>query len=235
MATQLTRQIDALKKRILTLSALVEENLRRAFTAIETRDPELATEVVDSDFPIDLMEVDIEEECLRTMALYQPVAGDLRFLVTTIKVNTTLERLGDLAVNIAARARLLSGMEQVVVPFDIAGMATKTQRMIATSLDALVRGDSELARTVLMADDEIDDLDRELTAALHDAVCARPEWLDPVLLLLQVSRYTERIADHATAIAEDVIYMVDGEIPRHSVKRAVAEAMGIVNGETLKE
>ena len=231
MATQLQREIDTLKKSILTLSALVEDNLRRAFQAVERRDPALATEAIERDFPIDLLEVDVEEDCLKALALYQPVASDLRFIITTIKINTTLERVGDLAVNIAERARLIAALPEVVVGFDVAGMADKAQRMVANSLDALVQTDAELARTVLMADDEVDDLDREFSDRLNAIVREHPDWLDPVVQWLQVSRFIERVADHATSIAEDVIYMVDGEIPRHSVKRAVAEAMGL-NGTT---
>ncbi len=227
MATQLQREIGNLKKSILTLSALVEDNLRRAFEATERRDADLATEAIERDFPIDVMEVDVEEDCLKALALYQPVAGDLRFIVTTIKINTTLERVGDLAVNIAERARALAGLEQPVVAFDLSAMAGKAQRMVASALDALVRSDAGLARAVLLADDEVDDLDREMTARLHEVVRDHPEWFEPVMQLLQISRFIERVADHATSIAEDVIYMVEGEIPRHSVKRAVAEAMGV--------
>ena len=227
MASQLQREIDTLKKSILTLSALVEDNLRRAFQAVERRDTALATEAIERDFPIDLMEVDVEEDCLKALALYQPVAGDLRFIITTIKINTTLERVGDLAVNIAERARLLAALPEVVVGFDVAGMADRAQRMVANSLDALVEPDAVLARSVLMADDEVDELDRELTDRLNTIVREHPEWLDPVVQWLQISRFIERVADHATSIAEDVIYMVEGEIPRHSVKRAVAEAMGL--------
>ena len=163
MATQLQREIGNLKKSILTLSALVEDNLRRALTAVERRDEVLAVEAIERDFPIDLMEVDVEEDCLKALALYQPVAGDLRFIVTTIKINTTLERVGDLAVNIAERARLLAAMEQPVVAFDMAAMAAKAQRMVSSALDALVNSDGAVARAVLLADDEVDDLDRELT------------------------------------------------------------------------
>ena len=227
MATQLQREIGNLKKSILTLSALVEDNLRRAFEATERRDEALATEAIERDFPIDVMEVDVEEDCLKALALYQPVAGDLRFIVTTIKINTTLERVGDLAVNIAERARVLAGLDQPVVAFDMTIMAAKAQRMVSSALDSLVRSDAGLARAVLLADDEVDDLDRDLTARLNDVVRDHPEWLEPVMQLLQISRFIERVADHATSIAEDVIYMVEGEIPRHSVKRAVAEAMGL--------
>ena len=227
MATQLQREIGNLKKSILTLSALVEDNLRRAFEAVERRDPELATEAIERDFPIDVMEVDVEEDCLKALALYQPVAGDLRFIVTTIKINTTLERVGDLAVNIAERARALAGLDQPVVAFDMTVMAAKAQRMVASALDALVRSDANLARAVLLADDEVDDLDRDMTDRLNEVVRDHPEWLESVMQLLQISRFIERVADHATSIAEDVIYMVEGEIPRHSVKRAVAEAMGL--------
>ena len=227
MATQLQREIGNLKKRILTLSALVEDNLRRALDAAARRDEAMATEAIERDFPIDLMEVDVEEDCLKALALYQPVAGDLRFIVTVIKINTTLERVGDLAVNIAERGRQLAAMEQPIVAFDMADMAAKAQHMVASALDALVRSDAAIARAVLLADDEVDDLDRALTATLQAAAREHPEWLDPLIQLLQISRFIERVADHATSIAEDVIYMVEGEIPRHSVKRAVAEAMGL--------
>ncbi len=227
MATQLQREISNLKKGILTLSALVEDNLRRALTAVETHDEALATAAIDRDFPIDLMEVDIEEDCLKALALYQPVAGDLRFIVTIIKIDGTLERVGDLAVNIAERAlQLAAAAPQPVVSFDMTGMAIKAQQMVSNSLDALVASDAAAARAVLLADDEIDDLDREFTARLNAAAREHPEWLEGVVQLLQISRFIERLADHATSIAEDVIYMVEGEIPRHSVKRAVAEAMG---------
>ena len=227
MATQLQREISNLKKSILTLSALVEDNLRRALTAVETHDETLATAAIDRDFPIDLMEVDIEEDCLKALALYQPVAGDLRFIVTIIKIDGTLERVGDLAVNIAERAlQLAAAAPQPVVSFDMTGMAIKAQQMVSNSLDALVASDAAAARAVLLADDEIDDLDREFTARLNAAAREHPEWLEGVVQLLQISRFIERLADHATSIAEDVIYMVEGEIPRHSVKRAVAEAMG---------
>jgi phosphate transport system protein len=226
MATQLQREISNLKKSILTLSALVEDNLRRALTAVETHDETLAAAAIDRDFPIDLMEVDIEEDCLKALALYQPVAGDLRFIVTIIKINGTLERVGDLAVNIAERALQLAAVPQPVVSFDMTGMAIKAQQMVSNSLDALVASDAAAARAVLLADDEIDDLDREFTARLNAAAREHPEWLEGVVQLLQISRFIERLADHATSIAEDVIYMVEGEIPRHSVKRAVAEAMG---------
>jgi phosphate transport system protein len=227
MATQLQREISNLKKGILTLSALVEDNLRRALTAVETHDETLAAAAIDRDFPIDLMEVDIEEDCLKALALYQPVAGDLRFIVTIIKIDGTLERVGDLAVNIAERAlQLAAAAPQPVVSFDMTGMAIKAQQMVSNSLDALVASDAVAARAVLLADDEIDDLDREFTARLNAAAREHPEWLEGVVQLLQISRFIERLADHATSIAEDVIYMVEGEIPRHSVKRAVAEAMG---------
>ncbi len=118
-------------------------------------------------------------------------------------------------------------MDQPVVAFDMADMAAKAQRMVSSALDALVHSDGAVARAVLLADDEVDDLDRELTATLNAAAREHPEWLEPIIQLLQVSRFIERVADHATSIAEDVIYMAEGEIPRHSVKRAVAEAMGI--------
>jgi phosphate transport system protein len=230
MATHLQREIKQLKKSILGLGALVEDSLRRALTAIERDDETLAADAIDRDFEIDLKEVEIEEECLKALALYQPVAGDLRFIIATIKINTTLERIGDLAVNIGERALMLSGQERPAVPFDMPRFADKAQRMVSHSLDALVRADTELARVVLAADDEIDNMDTEYTTKLKAVLAEHPEAADPIVHLLQLSRFVERIADHATSIAEDVIYMVEGEIPRHSLKRAVAEAMTINEG-----
>ena len=227
MATHLHRAIEQIKKNILGQGALVEDSLRRALTAIERDDEALAGEAIDRDFEIDLKEVDIEEECLKALALYQPVAGDLRFIIATIKINATLERVGDLAVNIAERAIMLSGRERPTVPFDMPQFADKARRMVTHSLDALVRADTELARVVLAADDEIDDMDSEYTTKLKAVLAEHPEAAEPILHLVQLSRFVERIADHATSIAEDVIYMVEGEIPRHSLKRAVAEAMSI--------
>jgi phosphate transport system protein len=227
----LQRETDRLKRKILALGALVEDNLRLAFQAIEQRDAAKARRVIETDVLIDQNEVEIEEECLKILALYQPVAGDLRFVAAVIKINSELERIGDLAENIAKRALQLLDEPAVTPPHTVAVMADRTGTILERALDALVRQDAVTAREVLVADREIDDLYRqlleELKALLRDGEHVG-ERLEAVVLLFSVARYLERLADHATNIAEDVLYMVEGEIQRHvheSVAPGTAEEL----------
>ncbi|HZL65466.1 MAG TPA: phosphate signaling complex protein PhoU, partial [Thermoleophilia bacterium] len=213
----LEREMDRLKRDVLALGALVEESLRTAFQAIELRDREKARKVIVGDFAIDQHEVEVEEECLKLLALYQPVAGDLRFLVAVIKINSELERIGDLASNIGERALALVDEHPVRVPEGFTIMADRTGTILEKALDALVRQDAMAARAVLAADDEIDMLYQGLIDDLKQIIRTDLEDLDAIVLLFSVARYLERLADHATNIAEDVIYMVDGEISRHQV------------------
>jgi phosphate transport system protein len=213
----LERELDRLKRKILALGALVEDNLRIAFQAIEQRDRDKARKVIVGDFEIDLQEVEVEEECLKLLALYQPVAGDLRFLVAVIKINSELERIGDLASNIGERAMALIDENPIPVPAGFAVMSERTGSILEKVLDALVRQDADAARDVLAADDEIDMLYQTLIEDLKLLIRSDFENLDAIVLMFSVARYLERLADHATNIAEDVIYMVDGEISRHQV------------------
>jgi phosphate transport system protein len=210
----LQRETERLKRKILALGALVEENLRLAFQAIEQRDAAKARQVIATDVLIDQNEVEVEEECLKILALYQPVASDLRFVAAVIKINSDLERIGDLAENIAKRALDLLEEYPITPPGSIWVLADRAGSVLERALDALVRQDEVIAREVLVADREIDALYRdlldELKARLRDQ-----EHLDAVVLLFSVARYLERLADHATNIAEDVLYMVEGEIQRH--------------------
>jgi phosphate transport system protein len=219
----LQREIDRLKRKVLALGALVEDNLRSAFQAIERRDPVMARRVIATDHVIDQNEVDVEEECLKILALYQPVAGDLRFLVAVIKITSELERIGDLGSNIAERALQLVDEHPVQVPHGFAVMEDRTGAILEKALDALVRQDAEVARLVLAADDEIDLLYSELIDELKSVIRSEPEHLDAIVLLFSVARYLERLADHATNIAEDVLYMVEGEIHRHQLPDTPAE------------
>jgi phosphate transport system protein len=215
----LQREVDRLKRKILALGALVEENLRLAFHAIEQRDAAKARRVIETDVLIDQSEVEIEEECLKILALYQPVAGDLRFVAAVIKINSELERIGDLAENIAKRALQLLDEPMVTPPHTVAVMADRTETILERALDALVRQDAVTAREVLVADREIDALYRCLLDELKTMLRDRDhldERLEAVVLLFSVARYLERLADHATNIAEDVLYMVEGEIQRHN-------------------
>jgi phosphate transport system protein len=215
--THLQREIDKLKRKILALGALVEDVLRLSFQAIEERDALKAQRVVATDLVIDEQEVEVEEECLKILALYQPVAGDLRFLVAVIKINSELERIGDLASNVAERALSLSQEHPVPVPAVLTVMADRTGAILEKALDALVRQDVDTARCVLGADDEIDRLYQDLIEELKKSIRADIEHLDAIVLLFSVARYLERLADHATNIAEDVLYMVEGEILRHQM------------------
>jgi len=161
------------------------------------------------------MEVDVEEECLKILALYQPVAIDLRFIITALKINNDLERIGDLAVNIAERSEFLARQPEVHVPLDLEKMTEKTQSMLTKSLDALVNMDCDLAHQVCAADDEVDAMNRQMYLTVQDGIRQHPEQLESLIHLLSASRHLERIADHATNIAEDVIYMAEGQIVRH--------------------
>ena len=209
------REIEKLKSRILSLSAYVEDNVLRAVKSVKARDTEIAKAVLAGDRTIDAMEVELEEECLKILTLHQPLAADLRLLVALLKINNDLERIGDLAVNIAVQAFLLPAKETKPLPFDLTEMTEKVRTMLRKSLDALVELDIPMAREVLSSDDEIDDLNRATFDMVKKTVLEDPNTIDECLCYLMVSRGLERIADHATNIAEDVIYMTHGEIVRH--------------------
>ena len=218
MSAHLKKEIEHLKKELLTLCGMVEEHLWQAVKSIKKRDVNLAQEVIDGDIDIDQMEVKVEEECLKILALYQPVAIDLRFIITALKINSDLERIGDLAVNIAERSLFLSTQKPVDMPFDFELMAEKTQAMLKKSLDALVNLDSALAKEVCGADDEIDSMNRKMYDQVKKQTKQDPENIEILIHLLSISRHLERIADHATNIAEDVIYMIKGDIVRHKTE-----------------
>jgi len=218
MAVHLQREIANLKKKILALGAMVEERVRQAVQAVERRDEAQAQKIVDADTEIDRMEVEIEEDCLKVLALYQPVAVDLRFIVSVLKINNDLERIGDLAVNIAERAIFLASQPRLYDPLDIPLISEKVQVMLKNSLDALVNADLKLARKVCAADDEVDLLNRGMHEKVRAEIRRNIDVLQGASQLLDVSRFLERIADQATNIAEDVIYMVQGEIIRHRLE-----------------
>ena len=209
------REIDRLKKEILVLSAIVEESVQNAVRAIASRDSKLAQKVIETDSEIDQMEVDLEESCLKVLALHQPVAIDLRFIVTVLKINNDLERIGDLAVNIAQRAGFLALRPKVNIRLNLTEMAERAQEMLHKSLDALINMDPILAKSVCASDDVIDNMHEEMYRVVEDTIREKPDEINSLIQLLSVSRQLERIADHATNIAEDVIYMVTGVISRH--------------------
>ena len=218
MAKHLQREIDNLKKKILDLGTLVESRVRKATMSIQDRNLNLAREIIEKDLEIDHVEVDVEEECLKILALHQPVAIDLRFIIAVLKINNDLERIGDLAVNIAERALYLAQQPPLGVSFDFVGMARKVQLMLKNSLDALVNLSASLAKEVCLNDDEVDAMNRQMFQSVQDGIRTHPERVDTLIHMLSISRHLERIADHATNIAEDVIYMVEGEIVRHKTE-----------------
>jgi phosphate transport system protein len=204
-----------LKKRILSLGALVEERVRMSLRSLESRDADLADKVIKKDYEIDEIEVEVEEECLKILALYQPVAVDLRFLIAVIKINNDLERIGDEAVNIAERVENMSKKQKVEVPFDYSLMADKAASMLKASLDSLVNLDLDEAFRILTMDDEVDHIHSEIYDQVKGVIRENPLRSGYLINLLLISRHLERIADHATNIAEEVIYLIEGDIIRH--------------------
>jgi phosphate transport system protein len=215
MSQHFIREIEHLKKKLLAVGAIVEERIAKAITAVVKRDAVLALEVVEGDEEIDQMEVDVEEDCLKILALYQPVAIDLRFVVAVLKINNDLERMADHAVNIARRAEYIATYTDVTLPMDLEVMVQKTQTMVRESLDAFVRQDAVLARRVCGADKDVDQLNRQMHVFIQQQIRVNPEKVEQLIHQLSVSRQLERIADLATNVAEDVVYMVEGAIIRH--------------------
>lgn len=219
MPKHLQREIENLKRKILSLGASVETAVHEAIRSIEERDTRLAQKIIEDDILIDEMEIEVEEECLKILALHQPVAIDLRFLVAVLKINNDLERIGDLAVNIAERSSFLATRPPINVSFDFSQMCKQTEAMLNTSLDALVNLSPELAHKVCTSDDAIDAMNRQMYLRIQETIGKQPERMVSLIHLLSVSRHLERIADHATNIAEDVIYMVEGQIVRHQTEK----------------
>jgi phosphate transport system protein len=211
-----SRELEKIKKLILSLGAKVEEQVRMATQAVETHDAELAQQIIKSDYDVDEMEVEIEEECLKILALHQPVAVDLRFLIAVIKINNDLERIGDQAVNIAERVDVIAKRDLSDLFFDYTSMGEKVQEMLKMSLDALVSMDYDLAYSVVMRDDEVDQIKSDAYDRIKQAMSNHPDKIGYLINLLLISRHLERLADHTTNIAEEVIYLIEGEIVRHA-------------------
>ena len=215
MTRHFQNEIDRLKKKILRLAAMVEEALRRAVKAATEKNFKLADEVVSSDQAIDSYEIEVEEDCLKILALHQPVAADLRYVVAVLKINSDLERIADLAVNIAGRATDLNLRSISTPSFDLVAMLDAATMMVRQSVDALVKHDAVMAHEVIPKDDQVDDFYRDAHQYVKTQILAHPEDVGSLISLLSIARNLERIADHATNIAEDVIYMIEGDIVRH--------------------
>ncbi|MEN0110314.1 MAG: phosphate signaling complex protein PhoU [Planctomycetota bacterium] len=223
MSKHLERDLDALEQDLLAQSAQVEEMIRIACRALCDRSLGASDELQDREPHINRREVRIEDECLKILALHQPVAVDLRRVATVLKVNGDLERIADLAVNIGERNEALAEHPGVPLPPQIERMSEAAIEMVGSSLDAFVDSDVVLAQAVRRRDDEIDALNREVIAEVYELVRHDPERIDAALHLFSASRHIERIADHATNIAEDVLYLVEGEIARHRRRAPNAE------------
>jgi phosphate transport system protein len=202
-------------RELIALSARVEESMRRAVQSLQERDIDKARLVEKDDEIIDAKEIDIEEECLKIFALHQPVAIDLRYLVAALKINNDLERIGDEAVNIAERSLRVSPLTLPGLTVDFAPLCAQVQEALRNCLDALVHLDAGLAHKVRLSDDRIDEMVHVMFVGLKNEIKKYPEQTDQLVEYLRVSRHLERIADHATNIAEDVIYMIEGSIVRH--------------------
>lgn len=215
MTIQFHHEIDKLQKDLLSLSSVVEENTRKALKAFETRDVDLAEEVIRKDQEIDKLEVELEEECLKLLALYQPVAVDLRFIVAALKINNDLERVGDLGSNIAKRVKTYAKYPDIQSPFDLQKMAQSSFALLHESLDAFIKFDISLAQNVRLSDDEVDTYNDEAQHLIGESMRKAPGKEEGFLQLVWVAKHLERVADHATNIAEDIIYMLRGQIVRH--------------------
>lgn len=208
-------ELEDLKKQLLLMGALVESQLQDALQSLIMRNSDLAIRIVEHDVSIDKLDVEIDEVCLRLLALHQPAAGDLRFITTSMKIAMELERMSDLAVNIAERVIELNQEPQLKPYIDLPRMAEWASQMVRECLDAFVNRDAELARKVCRDDDFIDGLTQQLFRELLSFMLEDPRTITRSARLTFVGKYYERIADHATNVAELVVYMVEGKIIRH--------------------
>jgi phosphate transport system protein len=210
-------ELEALKQTLLAMGGLVEDQIRRVMTALLERDSGLAQEVIDRDRQVNAYDVEVDEKCVELLALHQPTAGDLRFITTAMKIVTDLERIGDQAVNIGQRALELNAEPQLKPYIDLPRMAERAQRMVKESLDAFVARDTELARQVCAEDGAVDDLNHQIFRELLTFMMEDPKTIPRAIRLILIARFLERVADHATNIAEMVVYMVDSKMVRHTL------------------
>ena len=208
-------QLEMLKERLLVMGGLAEERVRAVVDALVERNVDVVDQVQSGDEPINRLHIDIDNRCFRLLALYQPMATDLRAIVAAVKINSDLERVGDLAVNIAEAAVRYLGHAPVKQLIDIPRMGTIAQTMLRDALDSFVKRDTEMARAVLNCDDELDALKTQVFRELLTYMLQNVETIEPALDLILVSRHLERIGDHATNVAEDVIFMVSAQDVRH--------------------
>ena len=210
-------ELEALKQTLLAMGGLVEDQIRRVMRALIERDDALAEEVIERDRQVNAYDIEVDETCVNLLALHQPAAGDLRFITTAMKIVTDMERIGDQAVNIAQRILELNREPQLKPYIDLPRMAERAQAMVKDSLDAFVTRDTGLARRVCGADAEVDALKEQIFRELLTFMMEDARTIPRAIRLILVSRFIERVADHATNISEMVIYMVDGKMVRHTL------------------
>lgn len=208
-------ELEQLKTRLLEMGGLAEDRVRTVLRALVDRDPALVDRVLAGDGPINQLHIELDNRCFKLLALHQPMAVDLRAIVSAVKINTDLERVGDLAINIAEAVGRYFQHPPVKELIDIPRMADIAQRMLRDALDAYVRRDTTLARSVLNEDDVLDALKTQVFRELLTYMLQDPSTIEPALDLILISRHLERIGDHATNVAEDVIFMVSAEDVRH--------------------
>lgn len=217
MQRHFEQELQDLKGKILRMGGLVEEQVQGALRALIERDSDLARKIIANDRQVNTLDVEVDEECLRLLALQQPAARDLRFITTAMKISTELERISDLAENICERAIELNEEPQLKPYIDVPRMANWSLRMVKEALDAFVNHDADLARKVCMDDDFVDDLTHQLFRELLSFMLENPQTITRAIRITFIAKYLERIADHATNVAELVVYMVEGKIIRHTL------------------
>jgi phosphate transport system protein len=210
-------ELKSLKEKILRMGGIAEEQVQGSLRALIARDSDLARKIIENDRQVNTLDVEVDEDCLRLLALQQPTARDLRFITTAMKISTELERISDLAENICERAIELNEEPQLKPYIDIPRMANWSLRMVKEALDAFVTGDANLARKVCADDDFVDDLTHQLFRELLSFMLENPQTITRAIRITFIAKYLERIADHATNVAELVVYMVEGKIIRHTI------------------
>jgi phosphate transport system protein len=221
MQRHFDEQIADLKQQLLLMSGRAEEIIRKSVEALMSRDTALAEEVFSDDRAIDRMEIDVEEGCVQLLALQQPLAGDLRLITSALKISSDLERMGDHAVNIAGCAKQLAAKPPVKPLADLPALAEKSIGMLRDALDAFVRGDAEAARLLVRRDDEVDELNRQMFAELMRRMIADPQQVERSMTLVLVGRNLERVADLATNVAEEVVFIAEARIIKHHADEGI--------------
>lgn len=215
MSIHLIKEIESVKKKLLSLGVLVSKTLHLAIQSVEKQDSDLADKIEKDDDIVDQMEVEIEEDCLKILALHQPVAIDLRFVITVLKINNDLERIADLAVNIAKKGKHITRAENFVMPIDFRGLSRIVEKMLDEGIACLVQMDVNTAKNICLSDNQVDKIHKSSYESVRKAILNDPQNYDSYINCLSISGHMERIGDQATNIAEDVCYMVVGKIIRH--------------------